>query len=109
MSLGSNVIDFVPASSGKQGRTYLDRQELQAILNVYGRFVSSGDWRDYALDFEKGFASFSIFRRASEAPLYQIIKEPALAQKQGAWRIVGMNGQVLKRGKKLQTLLGYFD
>ncbi len=101
------------ASKRRKGQAnalvYLMRPELSQILNVYGRMVAAGEWRDYAIDHLQGEAIFSIFRRASEMPLYRIIKEPALANQQGAWRIVGIDGQVLKRGKQLDQLLRYFD
>lgn len=88
---------------------YFMRPELNQILNVYGKMVAAGEWRDYAIDHLIDNAVFSIFRRASEMPLYRIIKEPALASQQGAWRIMGMDGQILKRGHKLDQLLRYFD
>lgn len=88
---------------------YLTRTELSAILNVYGKLVAAGEWHDYAIDHLEDFAVFSIFRRASDMPLYRIIKDPTLARKQGVWRITGMNGQILKRGKDLRMLLRYFD
>ncbi len=96
--------------SGRPPSTvYFFRPELMKILNVYGRMVSAGEWRDYAIDHMKEQAIFSIFRRTSEMPLYRIIKEPALANQQGAWRIMGMDGQILKRGRELEMLLRYFD
>ena len=42
-----------------------NRQELNAILNVYGRHVAEGEWRDYAIDNLAESAVFSIFRRES--------------------------------------------
>ncbi|WP_262693096.1 DUF2794 domain-containing protein [Kordiimonas aquimaris] len=88
---------------------YFMRPELARILNVYGRLVSAGEWRDYAIDHLKDQAVFSIFRRASEMPVYRIIKEPARNTQQGMWRIVGMDGRILKRGHALDQLLRYFD
>jgi hypothetical protein len=85
------------------------RAELDKILNVYGFFVASGDWKDYAIDMLKDVAVFSIFRRASEAPLYRIEKRPSLARKQGAWAVVSMTGQTLKRGSDLAQVLKIFD
>lgn len=98
-------------TSGKQAprAVYFIRPELTKILNVYGRMVSSGNWRDYAIDHLRNEAIFSVFRRTSEMPLYRIIKEPALAREQGMWRIMGMDGQILKRGRDLDHLLRYFD
>lgn len=89
--------------------TYLHRKELHIILNVYGRMVADGIWKDYAIDTLKDEAVFSIFKRSTEMPIYRIIKQPSLANKQGAWRITSMSGQILKRGKSLPTLLKYFD
>jgi hypothetical protein len=93
----------------KASAVYLIRPELTQILNIYGKMVAAGHWHDYAIDTLSDYAAFSIFRRASEMPMYRIIKEPALASKQGMWRIMGMDGQILKRGKDLATLLRYFD
>ena len=78
-------------------------------MNVYGFFVASGDWRDYAIDMMKDIAVFSVFRRASEAPLYRIEKNPKLARKQGAYAVISMTGQVLKRGHDLGQVLRVFD
>ncbi len=85
------------------------RKELDAILNVYGRSVASGEWRDYAINMHKDRAVFSIFRRASEMPVYRIEKQPALAKRQGAYSILSAEGMILKRGHDLTTVLKYFD
>jgi hypothetical protein len=90
-------------------RVFFDRRELNAILSAYGRGVAQGDWKDYAMDALSDRALFSIFKRASEAPLYQIEKRPDLARKQGAWAIVSGQGLILKRGHELETLLRFFD
>jgi hypothetical protein len=81
------------------------RQELTAILNLYGQHVASGEWRDYAMDFGPDRAVFSIFRRASEQPLYRIVKDPSLARKQGMFSVVAQGGQILKRGHELAPVL----
>ena len=88
---------------------FFDRRELNAILSTYGRGVAQGDWRDYAMDALSDRALFSIFRRASENPLYQIEKRPELANRQGAWAILSAQGAVLKRGRDLSALLRFFD
>ncbi|MBL8559347.1 MAG: DUF2794 domain-containing protein [Hyphomonadaceae bacterium] len=79
------------------------------ILSAYGRGVAQGDWKDYAMDALSDRALFSIYKRASEAPLYQIEKRPELARKQGAWAILSTQGMILKRGHDLETLLKFFD
>ena len=82
-----------------------DRAELGVILSLYGRMVAAGEWRDYALDFRRDKAVFSIYRRSSEVPLYRIEKRPRLRAAQGMYAVVGMDGQVLKRGHDLPTVL----
>ena len=82
-----------------------DRIELQRILDLYGRMVSAGEWRDYAMDFASDAAHFSAFRRAAERPQARIEKRPALRGKQGMWTLFGEGGQVLKRGHELAGVL----
>jgi Protein of unknown function (DUF2794) len=86
-----------------------NRQELNAILKVYGRKVADGEWRDYAIDQLKEKAVFSVFRRSSEVPLYRIEKQPRLARRQGAYSVVAATGLILKRGHDLSTVLRIFD
>ncbi len=86
-----------------------DRKELSAILNLYGRKVAEGEWRDYAIDFLRDMAVFSIFRRTSEMPLYRIVKTPALARKQGAYSVTTTGGLILKRGPELVRVLQVLD
>jgi len=85
------------------------RSELTRILGIYGQFVVAGDWRDYAIDCLEDAAVFSVFRRASEMPLYRIEKRPKLTRKQGAYLIVSMSGAILKRGHDLGQVLRFFD
>lgn len=82
-----------------------DRRELSEILRVYGYRVASGEWRDYALDFQKERAVFSIFKRTSEMPIYQVEKNPKLARKQGAYSVMNASGMILKRGHELRQVL----
>ena len=96
-------------SSKTPSQTAFDRQELNLILSVYGQMVSKGEWKDYALDFLKDKAVFSIFRRATEHPLYRIEKIPALRQKQGQYAVIAPGGLILKRGHDLKTVLKIFD
>lgn len=86
-------------------QTSFDRQELTRILDLYGRMVAAGKWRDYAMDFECDAAIFSAFRRASERPEYRIEKRPALRQRQGMWALISEGGAILKRGDELANIL----
>ena len=86
-----------------------DRLELNRILTLYGRMVSAGEWRDYALDFLDEVAVFSIFRRSSEMPLFRIEKQPRLRNRQGQYSVVAAGGVILKRGHELAQVLRIFD
>ena len=89
--------------------TAFSRQELSLIMDVYGRKVARGEWRDYALDLLRDKAVFSVFRRTSEVPLYRIEKNPKLARKQGAYSVIAATGLILKRGQDLRRVLAVID
>jgi len=86
-----------------------DRLELHRILTIYGRMVAAGEWRDYALDFLEEVAVFSVFRRASEVPLFRIEKRPKLRGRQGQYCVVAAGGVILKRGHELTQVLRIFE
>ena len=96
------------ASLPPQSVTF-NRAELNRILNLYGRMVADGEWRDYAIDFLKDRAVFSVFRRASEVPIYRIEKDPRLARKQGIYSVISASGQILRRGHELERVLLVID
>ncbi len=81
------------------------RSELSVIMSLYGRMVAAGEWRDYGLSHLREMAVFSVFRRTAENPLYRIEKRPKLRNRQGQYSVVGMDGQILKRGNDLKTVL----
>lgn len=95
---------FTPRSSQPDQVTF-DRSELGIILSLYGRMVAAGEWRDYGMSFLKDRAVFSVFRRTAEHPIYRIEKDPKLRTKQGQYSVIGMDGQILKRGHDLKTVL----
>jgi len=86
-------------------QTAFNRKELGLILALYGRMVAAGEWRDYGLSHLRDVAVFSIFRRTAEHPIYRIEKRPKLALRQGQYSVIGMDGQILKRGQDLKTVL----
>ena len=96
-------------TDSRRGDIAFDRRELTQILNVYGRKVASGEWRDYAIDMLKEKAVFSVFRRASEVPLYRIEKAPKLSRRQGVYSVIAATGLILKRGHDLARLLRALD
>ncbi|KAF0676511.1 DUF2794 domain-containing protein [Profundibacterium mesophilum] len=82
-----------------------DRGELGHLLTLYGRMVAIGEWRDYGMSFLRDVAIFSVFRRTAEHPLYRIEKRPKLRLRQGQYAVIGMDGQILKRGNDLRAVL----
>ncbi len=100
--MASGVVPF-PASAPNQ--VSFNRQELRRILDLYGRMVAAGLWKDYAIEFRNDSAVFWAFRRAAERPEYKVEKRPALRSKQGMWALIGENGMVLKRGHELGPVL----
>jgi hypothetical protein len=90
-------------------KIWFERREFDTILDLYGRGQMAGEWRDYAIDDGPDCVSFSIYRRASERPLYQIEKRPAIATRQGQWCVLGALGQVLKRGHELEAVLDVLE
>jgi len=106
------LIEFSNAAPGQAQRLQrqsamvsFDRRELNTILNLYGRKVAEGEWRDYAMDFLRERALFSIYKRSSERPLYVIEKNPKLRNRQGQYMVLSQEGRVLKRGHELATVL----
>jgi hypothetical protein len=97
------------ASAVIPGKVTFSRRELDRILGLYGRMVAAGEWRDYAIDFLKDRAVFSVFRRASEVPLYRIEKNLRLARKQGVYSVISATGLIVKRGHELDNVLRAFD
>ena len=92
-------------AGGYQQQTGFTRFELNRIVDLYGRMVAAGQWKDYAIAFEPGAAAFWAFRRTAENPEVKIEKRPALRNRQGEWALIGEAGQVLKRGHELGPVL----
>jgi hypothetical protein len=99
----------VPFPTAAPRQVSFNRSELRQILDLYGRKVADGEWRDYAIDFRRDKAVFSVYRRTSEMPLYRIEKDPRLARRQGAYGVVAASGLVLKRGQELSRVLRVLD
>ena len=106
---GGAAAGIVPFPAAAPRQVSFNRTELRAILDLYGRMVADGEWRDYAIDFTPHKAVFSIYRRTSEMPLYRIEKDPRLARRQGAYAVVAASGLILKRGHDLDRVLHAID
>jgi Protein of unknown function (DUF2794) len=105
----AKLLDFLtpggPQPPRQKPYVGFDRRELNTILDLYGRKVAAGEWRDYAMDFLKDRALFSVYRHASERPLYVIEKNPKLRNRQGQYMVTIEDGRVLKRGHELANVL----
>ena len=101
----SGTVTPFPGMAARPAQIGFERDELQRILDLYGRLVAAGECRDYAMDFTSDVAVFSAFRRAAERPLARIENRPPLRAKQGMWALIGEAGQVLKRGHELPGVL----
>jgi Protein of unknown function (DUF2794) len=97
------------ASQSTSHQVTFDRAELNRLFGLYGRKVAAGEWRDYAIDFLKDRAVFSVFRRASEMPLYRIEKNPRLARRQGTYSLISATGLIVRRGQELDRVLRAID
>jgi hypothetical protein len=102
--MANRVLPFAPDQ-----RVTFTRRELDRILRLYGRMVAAGEWRDYAVDFLKDRAVFSVFRRSSEVPIYRIEKDPRLERRQGAYSVISATGLIMRRGHELDRVLRVLD
>ena len=100
-----NAADILPFPGARPNQTGFDRRELARILDLYGRMVAAGEWRDYAMDFTRDCATFAAFRRTADQPQMRLEKRPALRNRQGMWALFGEHGQILKRGHELAGVL----
>ena len=100
-----SVVAPFPNPRDRRALAAFDRRELMRILDLYGRMVAAGHWRDYAIGFSSDVAVFSAYRRATERPEVRIEKRPQLRLKQGAFALVSEHGAVLKRGHELGAVL----
>ncbi|HEX8644627.1 MAG TPA: DUF2794 domain-containing protein [Allosphingosinicella sp.] len=98
------VLPF-PAATSPAAQVVFERSELNRIVDLYGRMVAAGQWKDYAIEFGRDHAAFSCFRRSAERPEYRIEKRPALRARQGMWALVGEHGATVRRGHELGPIL----
>lgn len=104
------VVPLFPRGPTSPGAVVtFSRPELRAILDVYGRMVAAGEWRDYSLSFSSDVACFAVYRRTSDNPLFRIEKRPALARRQGAFSVIAADGRTFRRGRALENVLKVFE
>jgi hypothetical protein len=97
------------ATPSAAARVIFDRRELSRIFGLYGRMVAEGEWRDYAIDFLKDRAVFSVFRHSCEVPIYRIEKNPRLSRRQCVYSVISATGLIVRRGHELDRVLRAID
>jgi hypothetical protein len=106
---GERIVVPAPGNPPSSNRVTFSRRELDRILGLYGRKVAAGEWRDYAIDFLKDRAVFSVFRRSAEGPIYRIEKNPRYARRQGVYSVISATGLIVRRGQELDRVLRAID
>ncbi len=106
---GERIPIPAPGHAPSANRVTFSRRELDRILGLYGRKVAAGEWRDYAIDFLKDRAVFSVFRRSAEVPIYRIEKSPKHARRQGVYSVISATGLIVRRGQELDRVLRAID
>ena len=92
-------------SGNKDRETFFVKKELQTILNLYGKMVSNGTWKDYGVSVGSREISFDIYQRASEKPIYKILKNLKPKNYNENFYIKDTHGSVLERSGSLLRLI----
>jgi hypothetical protein len=97
------VVNNVSNNNNKE--FFFVKKELQTILNLYGNMVSNGTWKDYGLSVGPREISFDIYQRASEKPIYKILKNLKPKNYNEKFYIKDKHGNVLEKSNDLLSLI----
>ena len=93
-------MSVLPSSSSSNNHNlYFSKEELSKILSIYSKGVSSGKWKDYAIDFNKNNAFFYIFKHTLASP--ECILNKSLERKR---RKIFYNLKSKNQNKKFENL-----
>jgi len=84
---------------------FFEKEELKIILDLYGKMVSKGSWKDYGLSISSKQVGFSVFKNAAENALYKICKNFKPKNENLKYLIIDTNGKILKNSYDLNSLL----
>ena len=84
---------------------FFNKMELQLILNLYAKMVSSGEWKDYGLSISKREVSFNVYYRTAEFPIYKITKNLKPKNKNEKYLIKDIKNKIIKKSENLQNLI----
>ena len=98
-------LKLVINNGNKKKDIFFNKRELQLILNLYAKMVSSGEWKDYGLSFSKKEVSFNIYRRSSESPVYKITKNLKPKNENEKYLIKDAQNKIINNSENLQNLI----
>jgi len=91
--------------SNNNREIFFVKKELQTILNLYGKMVSNGTWKDYGVSTGPREISFDIYQRSSEKPIYKILKNLKPKNYNEKFCIKDRHGNILKKSSDLLSLI----
>ena len=97
------VVNNIAKNTDKE--IFFVKKELQTILNLYGKMVSNGTWRDYGVSISPKEISFDIYQRASEKPIYRILKNLKPKNRDEKFYIKDKHGDILESSSNLLNLI----
>ena len=92
-------------NTSKEKIIFFNKKELQIILNLYAKMVSSGEWKDYGLSISKKEVSFNVYHRTSEYPAYKITKNFKAKNKNERYLIKDSANKIIKNSENLESLI----
>jgi len=90
-------------------QTFFNKTELNQILSIYGKKVSEGKWKDYAIDHLESSAIFSFFRNTFESASLKIIKHKRISKSKLKYHLVSSSGSDIKRSNELDLIINYLN
>ena len=98
-------LKLVVNNANKKKDIFFNKKELQLILNLYAKMVSSGEWKDYGLSISKKEVSFNVYNRASEFPAYKITKNLNPKNKGENYLIKDSRNIIINKSENLENLI----
>ena len=98
-------LKLVVNNETKKKDIFFNKVELQTILNLYGKMVASGEWKDYGLSISKKEVSFNIYYRTAEFPVYKITKNLKPKNKSEKYSIKNTENYSIKNSENLEDLI----
>ena len=104
--MSRNLKLVVNNSFNNKGKNYFfEKYELKIILDLYGKMVSEGSWKDYGLNISSKQVGFSVFKNSAESAMYKICKNFKPLNKNLKYLIIDSRETILKNSYNLKILL----